>query len=70
MCLSFRGEEGEVHSKKELINTARQIAKESEDVIKMARKVADACTDKRMKRVSGNLGGREGGWVDREEEDG
>ena len=48
----YRGEEGEVTSKKEFIQTARLIAKESEEVVKMARKVADACTDKRMKRVS------------------
>lgn len=27
------------------------IAKESEEVVKMAKKIADACTDKRMKRV-------------------
>ena len=46
------GEAGEVHNKKELIQTARMIAKESEEVVKMARKVAEACTDKRMKRVS------------------
>lgn len=46
------GEAGELHSKKELIETARLIAKESEAVVKMARKVAEACTDKRMKRVS------------------
>ena len=39
-------------NKKELIQTARMIAKESEEVVKMARKVAEACTDKRMKRVS------------------
>ena len=52
MYKSFvRGEEGNVTSKKEFIETARLIAKESE-VIKMARKVADACTDKQMKRVS------------------
>ena len=38
-------------SKKDLIQTARLIAKESEEVVKMAKKVADACTDKRMKRV-------------------
>ena len=50
-----RGEGGEVHSKKELIQTARMIAKESAEVEKMARKVADACTDKRMKRVGNNL---------------
>lgn len=50
MAKFCRGEEGEVHSKKELINTAKLIAKESEAVARMARKVADACTDKRMKR--------------------
>lgn len=38
-------------SKKEFIQTAQLIAKESE-VVKIARKVADACTDKQMKRVS------------------
>lgn len=47
----FRGEAGEVTSKKDFIQTARLIAKESEEVVKMAKKVADACTDKRMKRV-------------------
>ncbi len=45
------GEGSELHSKKELIQTARMIAKESEEVVKMAKKIADACTDKRMKRV-------------------
>lgn len=45
------GEGSGVHSKKELIQTARLIAKESEAVLKLARKVADKCTDKRMKRV-------------------
>ena len=45
-------------SKKELIETARLIAKESALVEKMARKVAAACTDKRMKRVRvGGAGG-------------
>ena len=47
-----RGEGGEVSNKKQLINTARLIVKESEQVVAMARKVAEACTDKRMKRVS------------------
>ena len=47
-----RGEEGEVSNKKQLIETSRLIVKESEAVVKMARKVAAACTDKRMKRVS------------------
>ena len=32
--------------------TARMIVKESEEVNKMARKVAAVCTDKRMKNVS------------------
>ena len=49
---AYRGEGGEVGSKKDLIQTARLIVKESEAVVKMARKVAEACTDKRMKRVS------------------
>ena len=39
-------------NKKQFIETARLIARESEQVVKMARKVAEACTDKRMKRVS------------------
>ena len=54
-CLSCRGEEGEVTSKKEFIQTARMIAKESEEVVKMARKVAKACTDKRMATVSSTV---------------
>ena len=48
----FRGEEGEVTSKKDFIKTARSIAKESEEVVKIARQVADACTDRRMATVS------------------
>ena len=51
MCLC-RDKGGEVGSKKELINTSRMIAKESTSIVDMAKKVADACTDKRMKRVS------------------
>ena len=53
-CYSFgcRGEGGELASKKDFINTARLIAKESDEVVKMAKKVAEACTDKRMKRVN------------------
>lgn len=49
MAKFARGEEGGVQSKKELIMTARLIAKESEAVTAMARKVAAVCTDKRMK---------------------
>ena len=32
--------------------TARQIVKESEEIVKMARIVANSCTDKRLKRGS------------------
>ena len=52
ILFSCRGEGGELASKKDFINTARLIAKESDEVVKMAKKVAEACTDKRMKRVS------------------
>ena len=48
----IRGEEGEIKSKADFIKMARLIAKESEEVVKLAKQVANACTDKRMKRVS------------------
>ena len=51
VTLLCSGEEGEVSNKKQLIETARLIVKESEKVVEMAKKVAEACTDKRMKRV-------------------
>lgn len=51
MAQYARGEGGEVTNKKQFIETARLIARESEQVVKMARKVAEACTDKRMKRA-------------------
>ena len=35
--------------------TARNIAKESDEVVKMAMMVAEGCTDRRMKRVSDQL---------------
>ena len=35
--------------------TARMIVKESEEVTKMAKKVAAVCTDKRMKNVRNNI---------------
>ena len=44
-------EEGEPYSKKELIDLAKQIATESREVVKHARKVADQCSDKRLKQV-------------------
>ena len=46
-----RGEEGELHSKKDIIMTARRIVKESDEIVKMAKIVANSCTDKRLKRV-------------------
>ena len=45
-----RGEEGELHSKKDIIMTARRIVKESDEIVKMAKIVANSCTDKRLKR--------------------
>lgn len=50
---NYRGEEGEIKTKAEFIKMARLIAKESEEVVKLAKQVANACTDKRMKRVNG-----------------
>ncbi|XP_003382439.1 PREDICTED: vinculin-like [Amphimedon queenslandica] len=46
-----RGEEGEIKTKADFIKMARLIAKESEEVVKLAKQVANACTDKRMKRT-------------------
>jgi vinculin len=51
MAQYARGEGGEVSNRKQLIQTAKLIVKESEAVVAMARKVAEACTDKRMKRA-------------------
>lgn len=45
-----RGEGSEVQSKKELINTSRQLAKQAQGVVQLAEKVAAHCTDRRMKR--------------------
>ena len=52
MIFFFRGEDGEIKTKSDFIKMARLIAKESEEVVKLAKQVANACTDKRMKRVS------------------
>jgi vinculin len=51
MAQFARGEGGELHSKKDLIMTARQIVKESEEIVKMAKLVAESCTDKKLKRA-------------------
>ncbi|XP_065072400.1 vinculin-like [Rhopilema esculentum] len=44
-------EDGEQSSKKELIDTAKLIAINSQNVVKLARQVADECPDKRLKQV-------------------
>ena len=55
LIFSASGEDGELKSKKDFIMTARNIAKESDEVVKMAMMVAEGCTDRRMKRVSDQL---------------
>lgn len=47
----YRAKEG-AESKTDLIQLARQTDTESEEVVQMAKMVAEACTDMRMKRVS------------------
>ena len=47
--LFSRGEGG---SKRELIATAKAIAEASEEVTRLAKKLARECTDKRMRTVS------------------
>lgn len=44
----FRGEGG---SKKDLIATAKSIAESSEEVTRLAKKLAAECTDKQMRKV-------------------
>ena len=45
----FRGEGG---TKKDLISTAKAIAEASEEVTRLAKKLAAECTDKKMRTVS------------------
>lgn len=56
-CLNFspifyRGEGG---SKKDLIATAKSIAESSEEVTRLAKKLAAECTDKQMRKVGNSL---------------
>lgn len=44
----YRGEGG---SKKDLIATAKNIAEQSEEVTRLAKKLAAECTDKQMRKV-------------------
>lgn len=46
---NFRGEGG---TKKDLISTAKSIAEASEEVTRLAKKLAAECTDKKMRTVS------------------
>lgn len=43
-------EDGKAGSKKELIELAKLIAKESKEVVKLSRAMANKCTDKSMKK--------------------
>lgn len=46
---------GEGGSKKDLIATAKAIAQASEEVTRLAKKLAADCTDKRMRTVSATV---------------
>ena len=48
----YRNEECRVTSKEDFIETAHLIAKESQEVVRMARKIASLCTDEHMRNVS------------------
>ena len=47
-----REEEGDVTSKEDFIQTAHLIVKESEEVVNIAAKVVEGCTDTQLKNVS------------------
>ena len=47
-----RDEVGEVTSKEDFMKTATLITRESEEVNKMAKKVATVCRDKQINKVS------------------
>ena len=47
-----RNEVGEVISKEDFMKTATLITKESEEVIKMSKKVATFCRDEQINKVS------------------
>ena len=48
MIVCYRGEGG---TKKDLISTAKAIAEASEEVTRLAKKLAAECTDKKMRTV-------------------
>ena len=49
MCC--RGEASDVHSKADLIKCAKEIAASAQEMLKLARQIANDCTDKRLKAV-------------------
>ncbi|XP_065844610.1 vinculin-like [Oscarella lobularis] len=49
MSKYMRGESGEVRGKADLIRTAKEIALDAQDLLKLARQIAEACMDKRAK---------------------
>ena len=51
-AIFYRGEGG---TKKDLISTAKLIAEASEEVTRLAKKLAAECTDKKMRTVSSSL---------------
>ena len=52
MILLYRDEEGDVTSKEDFIQTAHLIVKDSEEVVNIAAKVVEVCTDTQLKNVS------------------
>lgn len=51
VCVCRDEEYFATHSKKELIETAKMIAKASTELVKQARQIANKCPDKRMRHV-------------------
>ena len=48
----YRDEEGDVTSKEDFIQTAHLIVKDSKEVVNIASKVVEVCTDTQLKNVS------------------
>lgn len=48
-------EEGEPHSKKELIELAKEIATASKEIVKLGQKACEKCNDKRLKSVRAKI---------------
>jgi len=48
-------EEGQPHSKKELIELAKEIATASKEIVKLGQRACEKCNDKRLKSVRKDL---------------